>query len=641
MLKIILLLFLICSFINTKAATYYLNAGGNDANSGTSPGQAWRSTARISQTHFQPGDQVLLAGGQVFRGSIWLRSNSQGTAAQPITFRSYGGGQAVVQSDSTFGFYAHNTAGIALRNLAFVGSGRLSNRNSGIIFYLDSANAHLDYLRIDSVDVSGYRASGLNIGSWNGLSGYANVRVTNSNFHANGEAGFSSYAYFPAPQGYAHHNWYVGNCRAFDNAGRAEVTNTHTGNGIVLSGIDQALIEQCTAYHNGWLNANPSGGPVGIWGWCCNALTIQNCESHHNMSGTSKDGGGFDLDGGCTNSVLQYNYSHDNEGPGYLLAQFGGAPAMHDLTVRYNISENDARRNNYGAITLYSSGSNGGIAHATIYNNTVVLSRPDDNSTPQALSIMSGGISDIALHNNVLQTATGLQIITSFTNTGVRLAGNCYWTPYAAISLNWNGTTYTNLAAWRAATTQETLLPNGQTTGVCANPRFASPAAGSGSGSPLSSSVPAYNLTATSALLGAGLNLQATFGIAPGSHDFFGNATPANGVNGNVGASEAWAIALPASTGSAASRPTPWCQVYPTVVRNEIHLVAEQTTAQSVEVRLYDMLGRPCRNWQLAGHPLTAGGLTLVVSGLAAGQYVLHVQSGKQQLRQSVLVAAE
>jgi hypothetical protein len=633
------ILFIVCfyTFNSTKAATYYLNASGNDANAGTSPGQAWRTPARISRAHFQPGDQVLLAGGQVFRGNIWLRGNSQGTAAQPITFRSYGGGRAVIQSDSTFGFYAHNNAGIALRNLAFVGSGRLSNQSSGIVFYLDSANAHLEYLRLDSVDVSGYRASGLSIGSWHGLSGYANVRVTNSAFHANGEAGFSSYAYYPAPQGYAHHNWYVGNCQAYDNAGRADITSTHTGNGIVLSGIDQALIEQCTAYHNGWLNGSQSGGPVGIWGWCCNALTIQQCESHHNMSGTSKDGGGFDLDGGCTNSVLQYNYSHDNEGPGYLLAQFPGAPAMHDLTIRYNISENDARRNNYGAITLWSSGSNGGIGRTDIYNNTVVLSRPSDNSTPHAVYIMSGYISDIALRNNVLQTSTGLPVVTSYTNTGVRLEGNCYWTPSSAINLHWDGTTYTTLAAWRAATTQETLPATGQPTGFCVNPRFVPTSGGSGS-TPLIGTGPNYHLAPTSSLLGTGIGLHAAFGIDPGSRDFFGNAAPTNGTAGNVGASEARPTALPTRT---AGTVTPWCQVYPTVVRTEIHIATEQNTAQPIDAQLYDMLGRSCRNWRLTGHQLAAGGLTLAVSGLAPGQYVLHVQSGTRQQRQSVVIAAD
>jgi hypothetical protein len=637
--KIILFQFILCFvFTVAKATNYYVSVQGNDHNPGTSPALAWRTTARVNATTFQPGDQVLLEGGQSFWGNIWLRSSSQGTASQPITFRSYGGGQAVIQSDSTFGFYAHNTAGIAIRNLAFVGSGRLSNQNSGIIFYLDSANAHLQYLRIDSVDVSGYRSSGLSIGSWNGLSGYANVRVTNSDFHANGEVGFNSYAYFPAPQGYAHHNWYVGNCRAYDNSGRADITSIHTGNGIMLSGIDQALMEQCTAYHNGWLNGSTAGGPVGIWGWGCNALTIQKSESHHNMSGTNKDGGGFDLDGGCTNSVLQYNYSHDNEGPGYLLAQFPGASAMHNLTVRYNISENDARRNNYGAITLWSSGSSGGIEHVDIYNNTVVVSRPNDNSSPHALYIMSGAITDISLRNNVLQTSAGLLAAVSATNVGVRLEGNCYWAPAAAISLYWDGTTYTSLAAWRAATTQETLLTSGQVTGICANPCFAPPAAGSSSSIPLSSPVPAYNLASVSPLLGAGLNLQASFGIAPGSRDFFGNATPPNGIAGNVGASEARVAALPTrSVGSSA----PWCEVYPTVIHHEIHLVAVQAATQPIEVQLYDMMGRSCRSWRTAGSQLMPGGLTLAVSGLAAGQYVLSVQSGTQRLRQSVVVAAD
>jgi len=213
----------------------------------------------------------------------------------------------------------------------------------------------LRHLRLDSLDVSGYRGAGVDIGSWNGTSGYDDVRVTNSALHGNGEAGIASYAEFPF---IGHADWYVGNCKAFDNSGRPEITTTHTGNGIVLSGIDGAVIERCEAYHNGWLNGNPGGGPVGIWGWDCNNLTIQYCESHHNESGAGRDGGGFDLDGGCTNSVLQYNYSYNNEGPGYLLCQFPQAPAMHDLVVRYNISHNDARRLDQGAILLYSSGAN-------------------------------------------------------------------------------------------------------------------------------------------------------------------------------------------------------------------------------------------------------------------------------------------
>ena len=38
------------------------------------------------------------------------------------------------------------------------------------------------------------------------------------------------------------------------------------------------------------------------------------------------DGVGFDFDGGVTNSVMQYNYSHDNDAAGFLRAQYAFAP---------------------------------------------------------------------------------------------------------------------------------------------------------------------------------------------------------------------------------------------------------------------------------------------------------------------------
>ncbi|WP_210519988.1 T9SS type A sorting domain-containing protein [Hymenobacter terricola] len=584
---------------------------------------------------------MLLAGGQVFTGGIWVRGNSQGTAIQPIVFRSYGSGKATIQSNDSYGFYAHNAAGIEVRQLAFVGSGRLTNQSSGVIFYLDSANAHLQHLRVDSVEVSGYRDAGLSVGSWNDASGYDDVRITNSQLHANGEAGLKSYAFYPL-QGYAHHNWYVGNCTSYDNSGQTTVTTTHTGNGIVLAGIDGAVVEKCTAYHNGWLNANPAGGPVGIWGWSCNNLVIQQCESFGNQSGTTKDGGGFDLDGGCTNSVMQYNYSHDNQGPGYLLAQFPGAPAMHDLTVRYNISQNDARGYGQGAIELWSSGANGGIVRANIYNNSVYLSQPADGSSPKAVYMASGDITGITLRNNIFQTSAGLTVLASQATTGLRLEGNCYWSTSGALNLDWNGTSYNTLAAWRTGTGQETLNSGTRTTGFCADPHLVAAATGA---APLSSALAGYNPVPASAVVGVGLNLAAEFSLDPGQRDFFGNPTPAASTTGNVGASEARGVlaTLPGVGNGLAG--VAWCQVYPTVVHGEIHVVAEAPSsfapAQAVELQLFDMLGRQCRRWTQPSGLLRAGGLTLPVAGLPTGQYVLRVQNGTQQLRQSLLVAAE
>ncbi|WP_426059353.1 hypothetical protein [Hymenobacter sp. B1770] len=504
------------------ASTFYISPSGSDMQAGTSVATAWRTIAKVNATAFQAGDKILFEGGQTFTGGISLTATTQGTPTHPIIFSSYGVGHATIASGNSFGFHAHNSAGIELRRLAFVGSGRTTNTTSGVTFYLDQANTHLQHLRLDSLDVSGYQKSGALVGSWKGTSGYTDVRITNCHFHANGEAGLSSYQFFPL-QGQAHHNWYVGNCEAYDNSGRANITNTHTGNGIVLAGIDGVIIERCKAYNNGWLNGNTSGGPVGIWGWACNNLVIQLCESHHNQSGTGIDGGGFDLDGGCTNSVMQYNYSHDNQGAGYLLAQFPDAAPMHDLTVRYNISENDARGHNQGALAVWSSGANGGIARASFYNNTVLLSPPANGTRPKAVYIMSDGISDITLRNNVLQTSGGLPVLTTLSAAGLRLEGNCYWSADAPLVLEWNGAAYPDLQAWRVATGQEQLA-NGSATGLNADPQLAR----SATAAPLS----------TSPVKAAGLSLQAEFSISPGPRDFIGNPTVQAPARGNIGAFE-------------------------------------------------------------------------------------------------------
>jgi hypothetical protein len=50
-----------------------------------------------------------------------------------------------------------------------------------------------------------------------------------------------------------------------------------------------------------------------IWAWDADNVTIRNCSSHDNLS-QNNDGGGFDLDTGVTNSVVEYCTSYNNYG---------------------------------------------------------------------------------------------------------------------------------------------------------------------------------------------------------------------------------------------------------------------------------------------------------------------------------------
>jgi hypothetical protein len=81
--------------------TYYVSPDGSDANSGTSPEQAWKTIARANQAALKPGDGVLFEGGATFSDNT-LMPNASGTAGAPIVFGSYGNGQATIATGVWF-----------------------------------------------------------------------------------------------------------------------------------------------------------------------------------------------------------------------------------------------------------------------------------------------------------------------------------------------------------------------------------------------------------------------------------------------------------------------------------------------------------------------------------------------------------
>ncbi|WP_013334404.1 right-handed parallel beta-helix repeat-containing protein [Gloeothece verrucosa] len=509
---------------STEPKIYYISQIGDDKNTGTSSNSPWKSLSKINSLDLNPGDQILLEGGYSYDANLKFTQEDAGTTTAPIIISSYGSGKAVINAGTGTGITVYNAAGYQISNLIIVGSGTSSNNGNGINFYNDLANnTKLDYINISNVDVSGFKDSGIKIGSWNKNSGYRNVTITNTITHDNGISGLMTYAELPN----SHENVYVGYVQAYKNFGLRGVW-IGSGSGIVLGGVNTGIIERSIAYDNGKFD-NTGPGPVGIWTYDSNNILIQYNESYHNGTGGLLDGDGFDLDQNVSDSIMQYNYSHDNDGAGYLLCQGLDNYEHKNNTVRYNISENDGRKNDYGAIEVY-----GRIMNAEVYNNTIFVS-PSTTGNPKAvrienISAPTWDVQGLHLRNNIFQTTNGVKLVevSSDQLNGAKdllFQGNNYYSTGEAFNITWGNVTYNSLTNWQAATNQEIL--SSENVGLNVDPKLLNPGGGGIMGNTDNlASLNAYTLKPNSPLINRGLNLNLLFKINVGTRDFYGSTLP-------------------------------------------------------------------------------------------------------------------
>src|SRR4051794_41707028 len=100
------LLLLVCSLafpLTASASDYYVSRAGSDASAGTSIGAPWQTLGRVNSVVLQPGDRVLLRGGDTFSGRLSLDSSDGGTASAPIAIGSDRRGPATHPSREGFG----------------------------------------------------------------------------------------------------------------------------------------------------------------------------------------------------------------------------------------------------------------------------------------------------------------------------------------------------------------------------------------------------------------------------------------------------------------------------------------------------------------------------------------------------------
>lgn len=498
---------------NNGFREFYISPAGNDNNDGRTPATAWASPFKVVVSTFQAGDRILFEGGKTFNGLIYLDARDQGTPSNPIVVSSYGTGRATIQPGTLVGLLAHNTAGIEVSNLNFVGS--RGNTQDGIQFYKDlPGNTRLSHIRIDNVEVSGFGSAGISIFSSPGNVGYDDIHVSNVSSHDNVMAGLWMGVHVALPSaGYSHRDLYIGNSTFYNNTGATNFL-VDSGFGIFLAGTDGAVIERNVIYNNGEKTVS-FAGPMGIMTMESNNLVIQSNEVHHtHSSGT---------DGGGTNSVMQYNYIHDNDGSGINLSQYYPVRiGFSNNVVRYNISQNDGRDSISWAGIIVA----GPVKNLQIYGNTIYGSATS-RGFYSALGI-TGQTSNLAIRNNAFITQGGTgsieQVSIAGGQTNMALQGNAYWGGGMRLNLNWDSKNATTLADFRRISSQETF--SGIPIGVDANPLLMAPGTGpSFNNTTLLSTLKAYTPLPGSPLIDQGFNLTA-FGVQPGARDFLGTAIP-------------------------------------------------------------------------------------------------------------------
>ena len=528
----------VASSRHVPAQTYYISPSGNDANAGTSPASAWQTITKVNATAFHPGDSILFQGGQTFSGNLVI--NESGEEGAPIVVGSYGAGRAQINAAGTdHGIKVHNQEYVEIRELIVNGPGAQGALVCGISFY-NGTDQQLYGNFIDSVTVQNFGFFGVWITSKyeEGVSavnkkGFTDFRIWNSLFTENGIGGLQANGSWDDSLEYVimtHRDLHVKNCRASRNPGRngnrsgapvnADWTGgtwTHpwSGSGIIIAGCRASLMEYCVADSNAY--ANIGQGCVGLWISECDSTTIRYCEAYKNQNGgvNQYDGAGFDMDGSVTNSVIEYCYSHDNDGPGYMFIEWGSKRDFKNNIMRYCVSVNDAAGNvNGGNIAISSLDVTQTVDSMFIYNNTIYV---PDGGTAFSTGANAYG-TGVQYRNNIVYFADDGWAMRHMSNVAFPIAQysfnhNLYYShTNATISYRYGGATFTTLAAYQAGSGYEAA-------GLNVNPMLANPGNAStiGMGNPLSG-LTAYQLIAGSPAIAAGVTISG----APAT-DFYGN----------------------------------------------------------------------------------------------------------------------
>jgi hypothetical protein len=327
------------------AATYHVDcAKGSDANAGSATSAAWKSLEKVNASRFRAGDRILLKSGCAWDGQLALTSS--GAEGAPIRIDRYGSGarpriEGAGRVEDTLRLY--NVQFVEVRNLELTNRGETMGVRRGAHIFLDNFGTakHIVVADLYIHDVNGSNQRKDN----GGITFRTNGSVTPSRF--DGLTIERNIIWRVDRSAIAAQSYHAPRRRWFPSLNvviRDNYVEDIGGDGIVPWATDGVLVEHNIARD---CNRRAKSYNAGIWPWSTDNSLFQLNEAA--FTRTTLDGQGFDSDYNSRGTVLQYNYSHDNEG-GFLLICSPVQRNREDnigntgTVARYNISRNDRAR---------------------------------------------------------------------------------------------------------------------------------------------------------------------------------------------------------------------------------------------------------------------------------------------------------
>ena len=430
-IKIVFLALLICLCNSLQATKYYINSAiGDDSNKGTSPTNSWKTVSPVMLIQLNPGDSLLFASGQKFKGMLSL-INVKGVAHHPVVIASYvykgNNSKPVLDAGEQLNaLLIQNSSFVQVSGIEFTGmlpyqknvTANKAEMRCGILVEVTTDEAFESITLKDVVvhDVyynpRGFTRSAAEIKTANGTQSYGwGIRVIN-----NTKAGTLKNIKILKSEVYNVSHTGIKVTATANGIQQLEIAECNVyqtgGPGMQFSGVTAGHIHHNKIDHSGsTADSRNWGRGSGLWTWGCSNILIEH-NRFENANGPG-DSAGVHIDYNCNDVVIQYNVSANNAG-GFCEILGNN----YNCAYRYNISINDGYRvkGQNGAFQegkiFWLSGyqgdqkKNAGPYNSYFYNNTIYVAA---NIIPKIA--VSSSADGVLIANNVFYFETAAQTV--------------------------------------------------------------------------------------------------------------------------------------------------------------------------------------------------------------------------------------